>query len=72
MRIRCDAIVRLSETPTSDSIFDEDVFSTFLQIANDLIDDLHVSFSNRKKGVIGDRINFAASFLCDEKPWGIV
>ena len=73
LRMRCDTILRLSQTPTTDSLFDEDLFSTFLQIANDLIDELDVSLLNRKKkGVIGDRMEFISSFCCDEKPWGIV
>ena len=73
LRMRCDTILRLSQTPTTDSLFDEDLFSTFLQIANDLIDELDVSFSNRKKkGVIGDGVHFISSFCCDKKPWGIV
>ena len=73
LRMRCDTILRLSQTPTTDSLFDEDLFSTFLQIANDLIDELDVSLLNRKKkGVIGDRMEFISSFCCDENPWGIV
>ena len=47
--MRCDTILRLSQTPTSDSIFDEDLFSTFLQIANNVIDELGDSFSDRKR-----------------------
>ena len=73
LRMRCDTILRLSQTPTTDFLFDEDLFSTFLQIANDLIDELDVSLLNRKKkGVIGDRMEFISSFCCDGKTWGIV
>ena len=71
LRMRCDTILRLSQTPTTDSIFDEDLFSAFLQIANNLIGKIDVSVSN-EKGMIGDRIHFVSSFRCDEKPWGIV
>ena len=71
LKMRQDIIVRLSETPTCESIFDEEVFSMLLQTANNLLEEINTPFSNR--GVIGsERIRFVSSVPCDSKPWGMV
>ena len=51
LRIRKDSIIRLSNTPTDVSLFDDQLFSTLLQTANDIVSEGGVGLE-RKKGVI--------------------
>ena len=75
LRIRKDSIIRLSNTPTDLSLFfDDQIFSTLLQTANDIVSEAGVAPSLRskpKKGVIccdggGDSFRVFSSFPLNE------
>ena len=64
LRIRKDSIVRLSNTPSDVSLFDDQLFSTLLQTANDIVSEGGVGLKP-KKGVIrcdSNRFRFVSSF----------
>ena len=84
LRIRKDSIIRLSNTPTTTTdcdvslFFDDQLFSTLLQTANDIVFEGGVVglFSKPKKGVIccdggGDSIRFVSSFPLKNQPFGM-
>ena len=75
LRIRQDSIIRLSNTPSDVSLFDDQLFSTLLQTANDIVSEGGVGlFSKPKKGVIrcgGDSFRFVSSFCLKNKPRGV-
>ena len=77
LRIRKDSIIRLSNTPTDISLFDDQLFSTLLQTATDIVSEGGVvGFLKPKKGVIccdggGDSFRVVSSFPLDEKPYGV-
>ena len=87
LRIRKDSIIRLSNTPTTTTttdcdvslFFDDQLFSTLLQTANDIVSEGGVDglFSKPKKGVIccdggsGDSFHFVSSFPLKNKPFGV-
>ena len=84
LRIRKDSIIRLSNTPTTTTttttdcdvslFFDDQLFSTLLQTATDIVSEGVVGF--RKKGVIccdggGDSFRFVSSFPLKNVPYGV-
>ena len=84
LRIRKDSIIRLSNTPitttttTTDCdvslFFDDQLFSTLLQTANDIVSEGGVGLLKPKKGVIccdggGDSFRFVSSF--PKYPYGV-
>ena len=83
LRIRKDSILRLSNTPTTTTdsdlslFFDDQLFSTLLQTANDIVSEGGIDgFLKPKKGVIccdggGDSIRFVSSFPMQKRPWGV-
>ena len=80
LRIRKDSIIRLSNTPTDVSLFDDQLFSTLLQTANDIVSEGGVAVGGgevglkRKKGVIccdGDSFHFVSSFCLKNIPLGV-
>ena len=89
LRIRKDSIIRLSNTPTTTTtttttdcdvslFFDDQLFSTLLQTANDIVFEGGVVglFSKPKKGVIccdggSDSFRFVSSFPLENKPYGV-
>ena len=85
LRIRKDSIIRLSNTPTTTTttdcdfslFFDDQLFSTLLQTANDIVfEGGVVDLPKPKKGVIccdggGDSFRFVSSFPLNETPWGM-
>ena len=79
MRIRKDSIIRLSNTPSDISLFDDQLFSTLLQTATDIVSEGGVGVGGevglkRKKGVIrcdGDSFRFVSSFPLKNGPWGV-
>ena len=80
LRIRKDSIIRLSNTPSDVSLFDDQLFSTLLQTANDIVSEGGVAVVGgevglkRKKGVIrcdGDSFRFVSSFCLKNKPGGV-
>ena len=86
LRIRKDSIIHLSNTPTTTTttdcdvslFFDDQLFSTFLQTANDIVSEGVVVglFSKPKKGVIccdggGDLIRVVSSFPLENVPFGM-
>ena len=83
LRIRKDSIIRLSNTPTTTTttttdcdislFFDDQLFSTLLQTANDIVS---VVGLKSKKGVIccdggGDSFRFVSSFPLENEPFGV-
>ena len=77
LRIRKDSIIRLSNTPTDVSLFfDDQLFSTLLQTANDIVSEGGVvGLRKPKKGVIccdggGDSFRVISSFPFNE-PLGV-
>ena len=74
LRIRKDSIIRLSNTPSDVSLFDDQLFSTLLQTANDIVSEGGVGLPERKKGVIccdGDSFRFVSSFHLKNEPRGM-
>ena len=89
LRIRKDSIIRLSNTPTTTTtttttdcdvslFFDDQLFSTLLQTANDIVSEGGVVglFSKPKKGVIccdggGDSFRVVSSFPLKDGPFGV-
>ena len=87
MRIRKDSIIRLSNTPTTTTttttdcdvslFFDDQLFSTLLQTANDIVSEGGVvGLLKPKKGVIccdggGDSFRFVSSFPLKNSPYGM-
>ena len=83
LRIRKDSIIRLSNTPTTTTnsdlslFFDDQLFSTLLQTANDIVSEGGVvGLLKPKKGVIccdggGDSIRFVSSFPLKKPPFGV-
>ena len=88
LRIRKDSIIRLSNTPTTTTttttdcdvslFFDDQLFSTLLQTATDIVSEGVVDglFSKPKKGVIccdggGDSFRFVSSFPLKNYPSGV-
>ena len=87
LRIRKDSIIRLSNTPTTtittttdcdvSLFFDDQLFSTRLQTATDIVCEGGVDgLLKPKKGVIccdggGDSIRFVSSFALKNYPWGV-
>ena len=87
LRIRKDSIIRLSNTPTTTTttttdfdlslFFDDQLFSTLLQTANDIVSEGGiVELPKPKKGVIccdggGDSFHFVSSFPLKYPPWGV-
>ena len=76
LRIRKDSIIRLSNTPSDVSLFDDQLFSTLLQTANDIVSEGGVGLPERKKGVIrcddgGDSFRFVSSFSLKNEPHGV-
>ena len=85
LRIRKDSIIRLSNTPTTTTtdcdvslFFDDQLFSTLLQTATDIVSEGVVVglFSKPKKGVIccdggGDSIRVVSSFPLKNQPYGV-
>ena len=84
LRIRKDSIIRLSNTPTTTTtttdsdlslFFDDQLFSTLLQTANDIVSEGGiVGFG--KKGVIccdggGDSFRVVSSFPLENGPWRV-
>ena len=73
LRIRKDSIIRLSNTPSDVSLFDDQLFSTLLQTANDIVSEGGVGLKP-KKGVIrcdSNRFRFVSSFPLKSKPRGM-
>ena len=75
LRIRKNSIIRLSNTPSDVSLFDDQLFSTLLQTANDIASEGGVR-SKPKKGVIrcccdGDPLRFVSSFGSKNGPRGV-
>ena len=73
LRMRQDTIIRLSNTLPDISLFEEHLFSSLLETANDIVNESSLFFSTkREKGVIcGDGLCFVSSFQCDKKPYGV-
>ena len=88
LRIRKDSIIRLSNTPTTTTttkttdcdvslFFDDQLFSTLLQTANDIVSEGGVvGLLKPKKGVIccdggGDSFRFVSSFRLKNQPLGV-
>ena len=87
LRIRKDSIIRLSNTPTTTTttttdcdislFFDDQLFSTLLQTANDIVFEGGVDgLLKPKKGVIccdggGDSIRVVSSFPLKNAPYGV-
>ena len=86
LRIRKDSIIRLSNTPTTTTtttdcdislFFDDQLFSTLLQTANDIVfEGGVVGLLKPKKGVIccdggGDSFRFVSSFPLKNHPRGV-
>ena len=85
LRIRKDSIIRLSNTPTTTStttdcdvslFFDDQLFSTLLQTANDIVSEGGVDRLFGKKGVIccdggGDSFCLVSSFPLKNEPCGV-
>ena len=86
LRIRKDSIIRLSNTPTTTTtttdcdvslFFDDQLFSTLLQTANDIVSEGGVvGLLKPKKGVIccdggGDSFRVVSSFPLEDVPWGM-
>ena len=79
LRIRKDSIIRLSNTPSDVSLFDDQLFSTLLQTANDIVFEGGVGVGvgvglKRKKGMIccdGDSFRFVSSFSLKNEPGGM-
>ena len=86
LRIRKDSIIRLSNTPSDISLFDDQLFSTLLQTATDIVSEGGVAVVGGdvavggevglkpKKGVIrcdGDSFRFVSSFRLKNKPRGV-
>ena len=74
LRIRKDSIIRLSNTSTDVSLFDDQLFSTLLQTANDIVSEGGVGLLKRKKGVIrcdGDPFCFVSSFSLKNGCYGM-
>ena len=75
LRIRKDSIIRLSNTPSDVSLFDDQLFSTLLQTANDIVSEGGVGLlSKPKKGVIrcdSDSFRVVSSFPLDNVPRGV-
>ena len=88
LRIRKDSIIRLSNTPTTTTtttdcdvslFFDDQLFSTLLQTATDIVSEGGIVdglFSKRKKGVIccdggGDSFRLVSSFPLKDEPLGV-
>ena len=70
LSLRYDTIIRLSETPTGDSIFKEDTFSTLMQTANNLVSDL--GYLMRNRGIIQDDITYFETHPCPKQSWGMI
>ena len=73
LRIRKDSIIRLSNTPSDVSLFDDQLFSTLLQTANDIVSEGGIR-SKPKKGMIrcdGASFRFVSSFPLDNVPRGV-
>ena len=73
LRIRQDSIIRLSNTPTDVSLFDDQLFSTLLQTANDIVSEEGVGLKP-KKGVLfcgSDSFCFISSFRLKNKSRGV-
>ena len=74
LRIRQDSIIRLSNTPTDISLFDDQLFSTLLQTANDIVSEEveALLLSKPKKGAIccdgSDRFRYVSSI---KGPYGV-
>ena len=77
LRIRKDSIIRLSNTPTEISLFDDQLFSTLLQTATDIVfEGGVVGLLKPKKGVIccdggGDWFCVVSSFPLKSEPLGV-
>ena len=80
LRIRKDSIIRLSNTPSDISLFDDQLFSTLLQTANDIVSEGGVAVVGGgvglkpKKGVIrcdGNPFRFVSSFRLKNIPHGV-
>ena len=89
MRIRKDSIIRLSNTPATTTtttttdcdvslFFDDQLFSTLLQTATDIVSEGGVVglFPKPKKGVIccdggGDSFRLVSSFPLKSGPYGV-
>ena len=80
LRIRKDSIIRLSNTPSDVSLFDDQLFSTLLQTATDIVSEGGVVVVGGevglkpKKGVIrcdGDSFRFVSSFRLKNAPLGV-
>ena len=69
LKMRHDTIGRLSNMPTDDSILNENIFSTLLQTANDLVDEMiqkKETFEERE-----DTRELQVSFPWEGSPWGV-
>ena len=80
LRIRKDSIIRLSNTPSDISLFDDQLFSTLLQTVTDIVSEGGVAVVGGgvglkpKKGVIccdGDSFRFVSSFHLKNEPRGV-
>ena len=76
LRIRKDSIVRLSNTPSDVSLFDDQLFSTLLQTANEIVSEVGLLPKNStpKKKVIccdGESFRFVSSFCLENEPMGM-
>ena len=77
LRIRKDSIIRLSNTPSGTSLFDDQLFSTLLQTATDIVfEGGVVGLLKPKKGVIccdggGDSIRVVSSFPLENESFGM-
>ena len=76
LRIRKDSIVRLSNTPSDVSLFDDQLFSTLLQTANEIVSEVGLlpKNSNPKKEVIccgRENFCFVSSFCLENEPKGV-
>ena len=74
LRIRQDSIIRLSNTPSDISLFDEELFSTLLETAKDIVNEGMSDSSLPKKGHVccdDGGVQFVSSFRCDKEPSGL-
>ena len=76
LRIRKDSIIRLSNTPTDLSLFDDQLFSTLLQTATDIVSEVGLQWSSTKPttkgGICCDgSFRFISSFPSIDGPYGV-
>ena len=69
LRIRQDSIVRLSNTLSDISLFDDQLFSTLLQTAKEIVSEVGLLLP--PKSICSDGVHFVSKFRFEKGVWGL-